>query len=101
MLFRSDHLIVFTHCQFFSDGISTIVQFTDTEEIYKLMYLFKTYGVDYVFMGHNHKWNDRSIKNVRYVALDPLEKEGSNDSYVRITVDGSNISLERIMIPGI
>ena len=95
-----DHLLVYTHSQFFSDGVTTVVQFTDTEEIYKLMYMFKTYEVDYVFMGHNHVWNDREINSVRYITLDPLQKKGSEDSFVRISVDGSNISHERIMIPG-
>ena len=96
-----DHLIVFTHSQFFSDGITTIVQFSDTEEIYKLMYLFKKYAVDYVFMGHNHVWNQRTIDNVHYITMDPLQKEGSEDSFVRVTVDGSEISHNRIMIPGL
>ena len=96
-----DHMIVFTHSQFFSDGISTVVQFTNTEEIYKLMYLFKTYRVDYVFMGHNHSWNSQTINNVKYITLDPLQKEHSEDSYVRVTVDGTIISHERIMIPGL
>lgn len=95
-----DHLIVFTHSQFFSKGISTVVQFTSTEEIYKLMYLFKTYGVDYVFMGHNHQWDSQTINNVQYITLNPLQKEESDDSFVRVTVDGVNISHERIMIPG-
>ena len=96
-----DHMIVFTHSQFFSDGITTVVQFSDSEEIYQLMYLFKTYGVDYVFMGHNHTWNYRTIDGVRYITLDPLQKEGSEDSYVRIFVDGNNISFTRNMIPGL
>jgi len=95
-----DHIIVYTHSQFFSDGLTTVVQFSDTEEIYKLMYLFKTYGVEYVFMGHNHKWNQRTIDGVKYITLDPLQKKGSEDSFVRVTVDGSEISHSRIMIPG-
>lgn len=94
-----DHLIVFTHSQFFSDGITTVVQFTNSEEIYKLMYLFKTYGADYVFMGHNHSWNSQTVNNIKYITLDPLQKENSDDSFVRVTVDGSDISHERIMIP--
>jgi 3',5'-cyclic AMP phosphodiesterase CpdA len=94
-----DHLIVMTHCQFFSSGISTVVQFTDNEEIYKLMYLFKKYGVDYVFMGHDHQWDERTINGVTYVTLDPLKKEGSEDSYVRVFVDGGNISFTRNIIP--
>lgn len=96
-----DHMIVFTHSQFFSTGINTFVQFTDTEEIYKLMYLFKTYNVDYVFMGHNHRWDKRTIEGVNYLALDPLQKEGSDDSFVRVSIDGTDIGFERIMIPGL
>lgn len=92
------HTIVFTHSQFFSTGLSTVVQFSGTEEIYKLMYLFKTNSVDYVFMGHNHKWDSKTINGVKYIALDPLKKECSDNSYVRVTVDGKSISHERLMI---
>ena len=96
-----DHLIVMTHSQFFSTGLNSVVQFTDTDEIYALMYLFRTYGVDYVFMGHNHKWDKRTINGVNYISLDPLIKGNSEDSYIRVSVEGSDISFERIMIPPI
>ncbi len=92
------HIIVFTHSQFFSTGINTVVQFSDTEEIYKLMYLFKKYDVDFVFMGHNHSWDYRTLNGVQYITLDPLKKKGSDDSYVRVIVDGENISFKRNII---
>lgn len=94
-----NHIVVFTHSQFFSTGIDTVVQFTDSQEIYKLMYLFKTYGVDYIFMGHNHKWDYRTFNGVQYITLEPLQKENSGDSYVRVEVDGNDISFRKIMIP--
>ncbi|MBN2658456.1 MAG: metallophosphoesterase [Spirochaetales bacterium] len=97
---RWDHLVIFTHSQFFSTGVNTVVQFTDTEEIYFLMHLFETNGVDLVLMGHNHIWDDRKIKGVQYLTLDPLIKEGSEDSFVRITVTGADLTWERVMISG-
>jgi 3',5'-cyclic AMP phosphodiesterase CpdA len=97
---RWDHIIVFTHSQFFSTGITTVVQFTDTEEIYRLMNLFSKNAVDLVLMGHNHQWDDRLIDGVQYLTLDPLQKENSDDSFVRITVDGENLSWQRVMISG-
>lgn len=95
-----DHIVVFTHSQFFSTGLTTVVQFTDTEEIYRLMDLFSKNGVDLVLMGHNHIWDDRLIDGVQYLTLDPLQKEGSDDSFVRITVDGKDLSWQRIIISG-
>lgn len=94
-----DHLVVFTHCQFFSTGNNTVVQFTDTEEIYKLMHLFRENGVDLVLSGHNHVWDDRYIEGVQYLTLEPLQKQGSGDSFVRISVDGSMLSWEKVVIP--
>jgi len=94
-----DHIIVLTHSQFFADPILTVVQFTDTEEIYKLTYLFKTYGVDIFFAGHTHVWNYRTLNDVEYVTIPPLEKAFSEDAIVRVTVDGSNLSWEKIIIP--
>ena len=95
-----NHIIVFTHYQFFSTGLNTLVQFTDTEEIYRLMNLFSKNDVDLVLMGHLHMWDDRLIDGVQYLTLDSLEKESNGDSFVRITVDGKNISWKRVMISG-
>lgn len=95
-----DHTVVFTHCQFFSSGVDTIVQFTDTEEIYRLVHLFTECSVDYVFMGHNHQWDKRKINGVTYVALDALKEGEPDKSFVRITVNGEDLSLARMIISG-
>ncbi len=93
-----DHIVVFFHIQLFSKGLPTIVQFTGTEEIYKLLHLFRINNVDYVFMGHDHIWDYRNFNGVEYITLDPLQKKNSEDSYVRVNVDGEDISFTRVMI---
>lgn len=91
-----DHLIVVSHSQFYADPILTVVQFSNTDEIYKLMHMFDKYNVDIMFAAHTHVWNYRVLQGVEYVTLPPLEKPFSEDAFVRVFVDGSSIRWEKI-----
>jgi len=93
---RWDHLIVVSHSQFFADPILTVVQFSNTEEIYKLMGMFDKFNVDIMFAAHTHVWNDRVLNGVGDVTLPPLEKPFSEDAFVRVFVDGDSIRWEKI-----
>ncbi|MBB6481366.1 metallophosphoesterase family protein [Spirochaeta isovalerica] len=93
-----DHQIVFSHSQFFADPILTVVQFSDPEEIYKLMYLFSKYKVDIMFAGHTHVWNYRTLNGVEYVTTPPLEKPFSEDAFIRVFVDGDKLSWEKVIM---
>lgn len=92
-----DHILIYTHCQFFSTGLNTVVQFSDTEEIYKLMHMFQANEVDLVLMGHNHHWDDRKIEGVQYLTLEPFVRR---ESFVRISVEGSALKWEKVPLSG-
>jgi Calcineurin-like phosphoesterase len=91
-----DHIVIFTHSNFFSTGLNTVVQFSSPEEIYKLMNLFSRYGVDIVFTGHNHHWDSREVNGVRYIIMEPLVQKDT--SYVRVWVNTGNINYEKVRI---
>lgn len=61
--------IVFTHFELFSPNSTTIQQYTDIEEAYYLIHLFKKTGVDYVFMGHSHDYYDKEVNGTHYVNI--------------------------------
>lgn len=82
--------VVMTHFQLFSPSLGETQQYTDIEEVHYLIDLFGRYGVDYVFMGHSHKYQDNTVKGVRYIVCEDF-KEGA-DWFVRVTIDGNTIS---------
>jgi predicted phosphodiesterase len=86
-------IIVCTHFNLVSPGITEIDQFPDPGEIAYLMHLFETRGVTLVLMGHSHIRDDRTISGVRYVTLANL---GSDDGgyYARFRVAGDSVALE-------
>jgi 3',5'-cyclic-AMP phosphodiesterase len=87
---------VMTHFEFFSPTADSLQQYTDIEEIYYLMHLFETYGVNYVFMGHSHIYNHRQVNNVHYLNLADLVADGHPKEFIRVHVTGSNITYERV-----
>ena len=91
-----DHIVVFTHSNFFSTGLNTVVQFSSPEEIYKLMHIFSRYGVDIVFTGHNHYWDSREVNGVRYITMEPLVHKET--SYIRVSVNAAELSYEKVSI---
>lgn len=79
--------VVFTHFEFFSPNTETIQQYTDIEEVYYLVHLFKETGVDYIFMGHSHDFYDKDVDGVHYVNIsDFVDKQ----DYYRFYVNPAN-----------
>jgi 3',5'-cyclic AMP phosphodiesterase CpdA len=88
---------VFTHFEFFSAKFPQTQQYSDIEEIYYLMRLFETYGVDYIFMGHSHLYSHQEINNVVYLNVPDLS-DGGGQSYTRVRVNGTAISYELLSL---
>lgn len=84
--------VVFTHFELFSPDVTTIQQYTDIEEVYYLLHLFKKTGVDYVLMGHSHEYYDKEVNGTRYVNIpDFVDKQ----RYFRFFVENGTIGYER------
>lgn len=90
--------IVITHFEFFSGKKDTLQQYTDIEEVYYLMHLFETTGVNYVFMGHSHDDDYRKINNVNYLNLSDFVADGGEKFFIRVNVDHGEISYNRIKL---
>jgi predicted phosphodiesterase len=76
---------VYTHFELFSPNSTTIQQYTDIEEAYYLIHLFKKTGVDYVFMGHSHDYYDKKINGTHYVNIsDFTDKQDYFRFYVNL-----------------
>ena len=89
---------VFTHFGFFSPGTGSLQQYTDTREVYYLMHLFETHGVNYVFMGHTHIYDFHQANNVNYLNLADFSDDGTSKDFIRVFVNGSNITYQRITL---
>ena len=90
--------MVITHFEFFNAKKDGLQQYTDIEEVYYLMHLFETTGVDYVFMGHSHTYDYRKINNVNYLNLPDFADEGLPKSYIRVNVDHGVITYQRVLL---
>jgi len=90
--------LMMTHFEFFSSGKDGLQQYTDIEEVYYLMHLFETTGVNYVFMGHSHRYDYRKINHVNYLNLPDFADEGLPKSYIRVNVDPGAITFQRLML---
>lgn len=89
---------VFTHFEFFSSGFPTVQQYTDIEEIYYLMHLFETHGVNYVLMGHSHHDYDRQVNGVTYINFADLVDDGATKSFLRVHVNGAAVDYQRVQL---
>jgi predicted phosphodiesterase len=89
---------VMTHFEFFSTGLGEEQQYTDIEEVYYLMHLFETTGVNYVFMGHSHEADYRKINNVNYLNLSDFIADGLPKFFIRVNVDHGAITYQRLML---
>jgi predicted phosphodiesterase len=77
--------ILLTHFELFSPNSTTIQQYTDIEEAYYLIHLFKKTGVDYVLMGHSHDYYDKEINGTHYVNIsDFTDKQDYFRFYVNL-----------------
>lgn len=88
---REPLCFVFTHFELFSPGLDTIQQYTDIEEAYYLINLFKKTGVDYVLMGHSHDYYDKEFNRTHYVNIPEFVDEGN---YFRFYVNLANKTIE-------
>lgn len=84
--------VVFTHFELFSPDATTIQQYTDIEEAYYLVDLFRKTGVDYVLMGHSHEYYDKEVGGTRYVNIPDFV---GSQNYFRFFVENGTIGYER------
>lgn len=82
---------VYTHFELFSPNSTTIQQYTDIEEAYYLIHLFKKTGVDYVLMGHSHDYYDKEINGTHYVNISDFTDK---DDYFRFYVNLANKTIK-------
>jgi predicted phosphodiesterase len=82
---------VYTHFELFSPNSTTIQQYTDIEEAYFLIHLFKKTGVDYVLMGHSHDYYDKEINGTHYVNISDFTDK---QDYFRFHVNLANKTIK-------
>lgn len=80
------YCVVFTHFEMFSASAANIQQYTDIEEIYYLMHLFEQNNVNYVFMGHSHRYDSREVNGVRYVVAGDCVDMLVRKKFVRVNL---------------
>lgn len=90
--------LVMTHFEFFSPEKNSLQQYTDIEEVYYLMHLFETTGVNYVFMGHSHRYDYRQINNVNYLNVPDFASDGVPKFYIRVNVEHGVITFQRLLL---
>lgn len=56
---------------------------------------------DIVCYGHTHRYDDRMIDGVRFLNPGSIwhNRDGSPSSYMRITLEGKNVKVERLYYP--
>lgn len=84
---------VYTHFELFSPNSTTIQQYTDIEEAYYLIHLFKKTGVDYVLMGHSHDYYDKKINGTHYVNISDFTDK---QDYFRFYVNLANRTIRYV-----
>jgi predicted phosphodiesterase len=84
---------VYTHFELFSPNSTTIQQYTDIEEAYYLIHLFKKTGVDYVLMGHSHDYYDKKINGTHYVNISDFTDK---QDYFRFYVNLANRNIRYV-----
>lgn len=94
------HTFVFTHTNIFRPSSDQFSSTYPREELYYLLNKFDEWNCTMVFLGHVHKWDDRTIGKVRYVTLDSMGERNSpdpGDYLVRVTCkkDGT-VKMERV-----
>ena len=102
---QSEYKIVFTHVPPFDprpDGNHALLNTTTGS---RLMTLFEEQGVDVVFSGHIHMYNETVINGVTYVitggagaSLYADEASGGIYHFVNVTVNDSGISIEPVLL---
>ena len=102
---RAEQKYVFTHIPPFdprSEGSHSMINLTTAERI---MTLFEDSGVDTVFTGHIHLFNNSVVEGVRYVitggagaSLYAAPEDGGIYHYVEVTIVGSLQTIEAVTL---
>lgn len=94
------HTFVFGHTNLFRPSSNQFASTFPREELYYLLNKFDDWACTIVFCGHVHKWDDRTIGDVRYLTLDSMSERNCpnpGDYLVRVTCkpDGT-LNVEKV-----
>lgn len=93
------NIFVFTHTNFFRPRKNAFSSTLPREELYYMLKTFHDWGVNTVFCGHIHAWDEREYGGVNYITLDAMSYEERPDygDVIRCNVaeDGS-VSYEHV-----
>ena len=92
--YTEEWCVIMTHANLFASGPEQIQQITDYQELYAMMDLFESSGVDLVLSGHAHKEDDRTINGVRYVTMDTFKEDERPWDYYRIRISPEEIDID-------
>ncbi len=102
---NAQYKFVFTHIPPFDPRPNQNHALLNTTTSTRLMSLFEQQGVDVVFAGHIHMYNDSTINGVRYIisggagaSLYADADEGGIYHYLNVTVDDSGLSIEPVIL---
>jgi len=90
--------IVLTHFHFFCENPVELQRYTDQEEVAYLINLFSKTNVDYVIMGHSHKYDYREIDGVRYLNVADMVDDGDEKNFCRININNNDMYHEQIIL---
>lgn len=87
--YKVRHAFAFTHTNMFRPSFMEFASTFPREELYFLFNQFNLWGIDYVFCGHVHAWDEHHFNDVTYLTLDSMSEDNSpkpGDYLVRVTV---------------
>lgn len=96
-----EHVIMVTHFPPWNGIFSSIYKMSSEEEAAVLKNIAYKYGVDYVFAGHFHGFEERDIGRTKYVVTggaNDLIDLGQRMNYVRVRVNGSSITMQVVYL---
>ncbi len=91
--------IVVTHFPPVSADFDTLFKMSSDEEAAILKDLLHKNNVNYLFAGHYHGYRERKIGNTTYIvtgAINTFLDPGENKHYIRVNVNSSNVSVQKI-----
>ena len=96
------HKLVFSHFPPWNGTFSSIYKMASEEEAAILKDIFSRTGVEVMFAGHYHGYNEASIGGVKYIVTggaNDLIDPGNHQHYFRVRVNGASLSTEYIPFP--
>lgn len=86
------HIILFTHTHLWKlDGSQGHTSNLALEETYAVTDMFRKYGVEYVWSGHQHARQSVIFKGVNYLVLDATKDEEKGQHYMTVNMGSSII----------